>query len=185
MVWWFLFYFFCGGAWSPCSSLLSSFVHHHDHLHRLNIHPVRPFCLHHCPRQNHHYLIKNKNQETMKPTGKLKNRSTKKPYSPQISSKTTTFYLHESWWQKQLKEAILYWTSGCKAPQKIGKTTVIKCKRSCKRNPSNGYNSYTSLAFFLVKIGWFHLLHCHHIWKFWQFRVRSWTEYKLGSLFKI
>ena len=93
-------------------------------------------------------IAKTKNHEKMKATERLKNQPTKKPYSPQVSRKTTTFYLHESSWLKQLKESISNWISGCNAPQKIGKTAVMKCKQNCKWKTTNGYNTYTSLAFF-------------------------------------
>ena len=83
----------------------------------------------------------------MKPTERLKNQPTKKPYSPQVSRKTTTFYLHEISWQKQLKKAISNWTFGCDAPQKIGKTAVMECKRNCKRKTTYEYNACTLLAF--------------------------------------
>ena len=96
-------------------------------------------------------MIKTKNNETIKATGRLNNRPTKKPYSCQVSSKTTTFNLHESSWQKQLMEAISNWTSGCDTPQKIGKTTIMKCKRNCKRKTTNEYNTYTSLAFLFCR----------------------------------
>ena len=92
-------------------------------------------------------IVKTKYHETMKPTERLKNQPTKKPYSPQVSRKTTTFYLHEISWQKQLKKAISNWTFGCDAPQKIGKTAVMECKRNCKRKTTYEYNACTLLAF--------------------------------------
>ena len=74
---------------------LISFAVVHDllafqcYLHQLNIHPVRLFHLHHCPLII--TKIKTKNHERMKPTGRLKNRSTKKPYSPHVSIKQLHF----------------------------------------------------------------------------------------------
>ena len=133
--------------------VLHRYLHHHDHLHQLNIRPVRLFISIIVRGRIITKTIKTKNHETTKPTGMLKNRPTKKPYSTQVLSETTTFYLHESSWQKQLKEAISNSTSECDAPLKIGKTAVMKCKRNCKRKTTNGYNTYTSLAFFLVEIG--------------------------------
>ena len=107
-------------------------LQHHDHLYQLTTGPGPHFHRHHCPRDDTIItkIIKTKNHETMKPTGRLNNQTTKKPYSPQVSSKTTTFHLYESSWQKQLKEAISNWTSGCDAPQKIGKTAVMKLNKT-------------------------------------------------------
>ena len=123
------------------------YLHRHDHLYQMNIGPVCPFHYYHCPRMIITKIIKTKNHETMKPMGRLKNRPTKKPYSSQVSSKTTTFYLHRSSWQKQLKEAISNWTCGCNTPQKIGKTAVMKCKWNCKQKTTNGYSTYTFASF--------------------------------------
>ena len=121
-------------------------------------------------------IVKTK-YETMKPTERLKNQPTKKPYSPQVSRKTTTFYLHEITWQKQLRKVISNWTFGCNAPQKICKTAVMECKRNCKRKTTYEYNTYTLLAFiFFIVI---------NIRKSRQRRVWSWTKDKLDSLFKI
>ena len=91
--------------------VLHWYLHRHDHLHQLNIRPVCLFISIIVQGRIITTTVNMKNHETAKPTERLKNRPTKKPYSTQVLSKTTTFYQHESSWQKQLTNGYNTYTS--------------------------------------------------------------------------